>query len=150
MKTIKELYKEAAKLSNEISDLLTASKFTSYDDLSGLEADEKDPEQHLLREEMRIALEHLEYANITIDYLGKPIAYSGTLHKQDNGRYKLGEYELTSGNCLEVLAPSDLLSGNGWEWTKTRIEHNGTDYYLVGYSDLVLEGLTARVRGRRV
>ena len=29
---------------------------------------------------------------------------------------------------------------------KTSVEHNGTDYYLVGYKDVTLSGLTVRVR----
>ena len=31
-------------------------------------------------------------------------------------------------------------------WTRTTVEHNGEDYYLVGYKGLSMKGLTVRVR----
>ncbi len=31
-------------------------------------------------------------------------------------------------------------------WGRTVIEHNGEDYYLVGYKGLSMKGLTVRVR----
>ena len=31
-------------------------------------------------------------------------------------------------------------------WTRTIVEHNGEDYYLVGYKDFPMDGLRIRVR----
>lgn len=155
MRTISDLYEELKKLNGSIKSIITASKYSEYDDLSGLEMDTRDPEQRLLREELRSILARLERASSNISYLSQPIAYSGTLHKQANGRYELDGCELTSGSGLEVLAPCEIYSEEqndyiaGVEWIATRLEHNGKDYYLVGYPELELEGLQARKRERR-
>lgn len=33
-------------------------------------------------------------------------------------------------------------------WTRTTVEHNGVDYYLVGYKGLPMKGLTVRIRAK--
>ena len=155
MRSISDLYRELTTLNSSIERIIQASRYSEYDDLSGLELDARDPEQRLLREELRSILDHLERASSSISYLSQPIAYSGTLHKQANGRYMLDGYELTSGNGLEALVPCEIYSEEqndyieGVEWVASRLEHDGNDYYLVGYRDLQLEGLTARKRERR-
>ena len=87
----------------------------------------------------------LDEVHRQLEYLALPVRYSGQLHLQENGRYKLGEYELTSGSSVEVLLYDE------WEevykWVASRIEHNGESYYLVGHTDTALEGLKARKRG---
>lgn len=155
MKTINELYEELKKLNGSIESIIHASRYSEYDDLSGLECDNKDPEQRLLREELRSVLYHLDLASDNLAYLSQPIGYRGKLHKQSNGRYELDGYELTSGSGLEVLAPCEIWSEEkqdyieGVEWVASRLEHNGKDYYIVGHNDLELEGLEARKRERR-
>lgn len=155
MRTISDLYGELKKLNSSLESIITASNYSEYGDLSGLELDAKDPEQRLLREELRSILDYLERASSNISYLSQPIEYSGKLHKQDNGRYMLDGYELTSGSGLEALLPCEIYDTEqedyiaGVEWVASRIEHNGKDYYLVGYPDLKLEGLQARKRERR-
>lgn len=102
MKTISELYEELKKLNGSIASIIHASRYSEYDDLSGLECDSQDPEQRLLREELRSVLYHLDLASDTIAYLSQPIEYKGKLHKQSNGRYELDGCELTSGSGLEA------------------------------------------------
>lgn len=46
----------------------------------------------------------------------------GKLHKNERGKYEL----------------------DSETWVKTRIEHDGTDYYAVGLRDMNLDGMTAR------
>ena len=53
----------------------------------------------------------------------------GYLEKSDNGRYSISEvYELTCGEGVEVKTPKG--------WMKMRIEHDGTDYYLISNQGL--------------
>ena len=154
MKTINELKEELKKLNSSLEGVIRASGFRDYDDLSGLEYDRTNPEELFLVEEYRGILDQLERASSNIGYLTMPIAYSGRLTKQANGRYSCGGYELTSGNGLEVLEPCEVLNSeghyiDGYRWTSTRLEHNGEDYYLVGVHVDSLEGMQARIRERR-
>lgn len=64
-----------------------------------------------------------------------------------NGRY--GYYgqngrilEFTCGHPVDVL----VRDGDTLRWMPTRFEHNGRDYYLVGYPGVPLCGLTVRER----
>jgi len=81
-----------------------------------------------------------------IDYLYKPVKYKGKLYKNNSGKYELGnDHHYSCGSGMEVL-----LSDNWHDapyWARSRIEHDGEDYYLVGHQDLFLEVLTARIRG---
>ena len=61
----------------------------------------------------------------------------GKLHKNERGRYELDEEtQFACGSGIELKICET--------WVKTRIEHDGTDYYAVGLRFLKLEGMTAR------
>ena len=61
----------------------------------------------------------------------------GKLHKNERGRYELDEEtQFTCGSVIELKVCET--------WVKTRIKHDGTDYYAVGLRDMNLEGMTAR------
>ncbi len=81
-------------------------------------------------------------------YLGKPTHGEHTLEKLPNGRYGYpdagnGFRTFTSGSCLEAKV-CDVCGD--YRWVESSIEHNGEDYYLVGFNDLPLEGLAVRER----
>ena len=144
MNDLEKVLSSASILSWKIGAILIESKFEEYDDLSGLNIDSNDEEQLLLQDELRSILGHLENAKRDIDYLNKPIAYTGYLQKNSRGRYETGDKEYTSGNGIEVLIYDDFYEKN--RWVKTRVEHNGKDYYLVGYGDISMQGLKVRIR----
>lgn len=144
MNDLEKVLSSASILSWKIGAILNESKFEEYDDLSGLNIDSNDEEQLLLQDELRSILGHLENAKRDIDYLNKPIAYTGYLQKNSRGRYETGDKEYTSGNGIEVLIYDDFYEKN--RWVKTRVEHNGKDYYLVGYGDISMQGLKVRIR----
>lgn len=155
---IDELFKEVSMLNYRLKEVISMSKYNYYDDLSGVDYDYKNPDQLFLLDEMRSLLSKLDDVSYTIDYLGKPIKVEGTLHKQANGRYAVGNYELSSGHGLEYLTSNDDFHSkyddesdqyiNYPYWIASRVEHNGTDYYIVGASkDIELEGLQVRIRG---
>ena len=144
MNDLEKVLSSASILSWKIGAILIESKFEEYDDLSGLNIDSNDEEQLLLQDELRSILGHLENAKRDIDYLNKPIAYTGYLQKNSRGRYETGDKEYTSGNGIEVLIYDDFYEKN--RWVKTRVEHNGKDYYLVGYGNISMQGLKVRIR----
>lgn len=61
----------------------------------------------------------------------------GRLQKNERGRYELDENtQFTCGSGIELKICDT--------WVKTRIEHDGSDYYAVGLRGMKLDGMTAR------
>ncbi len=160
-KTITEIMEEAKKLNISIKKLLNDAKYEYADDLSSVIFDYKDAEQLFFVDEMRSILEKLDNVSHAINYLDRHIRAEGILRKNDRDRYEMVSsdlsynYEFTSGNSIEYLATDDLHCRYDDEtkeyinvpyWCASRIEHNGTDYYIVGADNLQLEGLKVRVR----
>nr|WP_231558720.1 DUF5348 domain-containing protein [Brevibacillus thermoruber] len=106
---------------------------------SVLSADER-LEYHLLYR----ATEHLEAALYDLSYLNGEVTAQGRLYKNRSGRYAIDEdHYLTCGETIEILVNEDE---DGGYWVRTRIEHNGDDYYAVDRPKINLKGTMARVR----
>lgn len=147
MKNLGELLEMSQKLNTEIKRLLKESTYLEYDDLSKLDIDYKDAEQLLLQEQLWKVLQELEEVSGRLDYLALPIKEVSRLHKNSDGRYETkGGHYYTSGCRVEALV-SDSFRTVPY-WVRTSIEHDGNDYYLVGYREVELEGLKVRLRGR--
>ena len=135
---------EVSDLNIKIKQILYHADFENYDDLSALEYDKADAEDLFMLDELYRILDKLSDVSYTLNYLEKPIKAEGALHKNANGRYEVQGIELSSGCGLEYLATDDrhCRYNNNDEyvptpyWCSSRIEHNGTDYYIVGASDL--------------
>ena len=145
MNDLEKVLLGAATLSSEIEDLLKLSSYDKYDDLSGLKINYTDPEQLLLLDELRTVIEKLGEAKRRIDYLIKPVRFTGTLFKNNSGKYELenGHY-YSCGSNIEALISDDYHESP--YWARSRVEYEGDDYFIVGFKDTSLEGLTARVR----
>jgi hypothetical protein len=87
----------------------------------------------------------LSDAKRRLDYLSKPVRFTGTLSRNSGGKYELknGHY-YSSGNNIEALINDD--DREYPYWIRSRVEHDGEDYYIVGFKDASLEGLTVRIR----
>lgn len=144
MNDLEKLLSDAGNLSKSIGELLKKSTYDRYDDLSGLDINYDDKEQRFLLEELKIILDKLDIAKDRIDYLNKPIQHIGELSKNNRGRYELGDKEFSSGNLIEVLVYDGFYEEE--RWVRTRVEHNSKDYYLVGFSDIPMQGLLAKIR----
>ena len=145
MADISKVFTEAQKLNRGIESLLKLSTFETYGDLSGLHIDFEDSEQLFLTEELRGIMEHLSTASHRLKYLSRPIRETSRLHKNRSGRYETsGGHYYTSGSGIEALVPEGCPEVDCWVWT--RVEHDGNDYYLVGYKDMCMDGLTVRTR----
>ena len=80
---------ELGKLGADIRRLLQLSQYTDYNDLSGLHADRKNAEHLLLLSEYRGVCDRLEWINDTLEYLNRPIAETGVLHRNERKRYEI-------------------------------------------------------------
>lgn len=144
MNDLEKLLINAGSISKNIDELLRRSTYDKYDDLSGLDINYDDKEQSFLLEEIKIILDKLEVAKNRIDYLNKPIQDIGELRKNNRGRYELGGEEFSCGSSIEVVLYDEYYEKENW--VRTRVEHNGKDYYLVGYRDIPMQGLKVRIR----
>lgn len=146
MADLQEAFTEAAKLNRQITQFLKFSTYTDYDDLSGLDGiDHTDGEQLLLWEELRIIADKLADAQERIAYLARPIVETCRLRKESSGKYRTAQGVLYScGSSIEALVTDEYHDAP--YWTRTVVEHNGEDYYLIGYKNLSMNGLAVRIR----
>lgn len=145
MANLQEVFTEAVKLNRQITQFLKFSTYKEYDDLSGLDIDFTDGEQLLLWEELRIIADKLADAQERIAYLTRPIVETCRLRKGTSGKYRTAQGVFYNcGSSIEALVTDEYHDVP--YWTRTVVEHNGEDYYLVGYKGLSMSGLTVRIR----
>ena len=140
---IQQLYNNFSDLNKEISTILKQSGFDTHNDLYDLDCG-SDSDSLMLREELTDVLDHLDVVNSILNYLGKKIAGEYTLHKNKNDRYSCDLHEYTCGNRIEFYYYDDDIEK--YRWNISTVEHNGSDYYIVGYRDISLNGLKVRIR----
>lgn len=145
MADVYEILEQVRKISDEINHLLVESKYKDYRDLSGLNINHQDGDQLFILHELCTIMNNLSDAKERINYLFRPIEEIGNLYKNEVGRYetKTGDY-YTCGKSIEALVMDE--DHDVPYWVRTRIEHDGADYYLVGYKHISLEGLPVRIR----
>ena len=152
--SIKDIMNEVGNLNTEIKRVLQQAQFENYEDLSAVEYDKADPNELMLVDELRSMLTKLEEVSHTINYLNAPVTKTGTLRRNETGRFEVDGLELQSGMGIEYLASDDWHSRYDENdnyvpapyWCASRIEHNGDDYYIVGTQNIKLEGLSVRIR----
>ena len=134
-----------AGMKEQIDDMLKCSTYDEHADLRGLHADHKDSNQMFQLREMRRIMEKLADVGGSIEYLFRPVQETSTLHRDENGEYRTEKgYCYRSGSLIEALLQED--SQEAPCWVQTKVEHDGEDYYLMGYEDIPMEGLNVRVR----
>lgn len=145
MANLQEVFTEAVKLNRQITQFLKFSTYKEYDDLSGLDIDFTDGEQLLLWEELRLITDKLADAQERIAYLTRPIVETCRLRKGTSGKYRTAQGVFYNcGSSIEALVTDEYHDVP--YWTRTVVEHNGEDYYLVGHKGLSMNGLRVRVR----
>ena len=145
MTDLQMVLSEATKLNQHITQSLKFSTYPEYNDLSGLDIDFHDGEQILIWDELRRIMDKLADVQEYISYLTRPITEVSRLRKGTAGKYRTAKgryYDCCSS--IEALVTDEY--HNVPYWTRTTVEHNGEDYYLVGYKGLPMEGLRVRVR----
>lgn len=156
MADFKALSDEMANLKKQIEKVLYISGYRDCDDLSGLNDYKqiKTADQRQQLEEYRGILYKLDSIQANLAYYEKPIREVSRIYRNETGRYETDKgYYYTSGSGIEFLRTEEVYNydTDKWEdaevWTCSRVEHNGQDYYIVGYPNVELSGLTVRVRG---
>lgn len=156
MADLKALSDELSKLKKQIETVLSVSGYRDYDDLSGLDdwKQIKTADQRQQLEEYRNILCQLEKVQSNLAYYEKPIREVSRIYRNETGRYETdkGHY-YTAGSGIEFLRVEEAYNydTDEWEnveiWTTSWIESQDGQYYIVGYPNVELSGLTVRVRG---
>lgn len=137
---LEEIVKQYKKLGGEIETLLRdTDKMFDNTNVAILDIDEY--QKYLLVYQSQLALEK---AHGYMAELGKTTFIEGVLKKNQNGRYALGEYELSSGSPLDIWVEDEDSQAGGY-YLFTRLEHK-EDYYAFDKPSLLLEGRKARIR----
>lgn len=145
MATISQALNQAMELRRSIRALLRVSSYNEYCDLDGLDIDYTDSEQLFQLDELRCIIEKLADVEDVLHYLSLPIQEVSQLRKNSFGQYKTrGGQVFYCGNRIEALISDDYHDVP--YWSRTRVEHDGTNYYLVGHRGVSLDGLTIRTR----
>lgn len=105
-------------------------------------------EDAFLREQAFQLLNSLLWIHSVLRYLERPLHGEYTLRQFPGGRYGYidndgDSHTFTCGHPLEAK----LYESCGHpRWVRTRIEHDGSDYFLWDYRGVPLSGLTVRER----
>ena len=93
-------------------------------------------------------LASLKLLHEELAYLKCPVLGEYRLEPFPDGRYGFSDRNgtarsLSCGRILEAKIPDRY---GRLRWTRCRIEHDGSDYYLWGHKDIPLAGLAVRER----
>lgn len=156
MADLRALSGEMAKLQRQIGTVLSVSGYCDFDDLSGLDDFKqiRTADQRQQLEEYRNILYKLEEVQSSLAYFNSPVREVSKLHMNSQGRYETdrGHY-YTSGSGIEFLRKEEVYNYDTeqWEnaeiWTCSCVESKDGQYYIVGYPDVEMSGLTVRIRG---
>lgn len=99
-----------------------------------------------LREQTENLLESLALFHAEFCYLTSPVSGEYQLTLFPNGRYGFFDGNIHTLSCGKAIE-SKLHDSHGRPcWVKSRVEHDGNDYFLWGYPGIPLAGLTIRER----
>lgn len=156
MTGLKTLSLEMEKLKKQLETVLYISGYRDCDDLSGLDDYKqiRTADQRQQLEEYRSILCKLDEVQSKLAYFEKPIQEVSRIYTNESGRYETdkGHY-YTSGSGIEFLRTEEVYNYDTeeWEdaeiWTCSRVESKDGQYYIVGYPNLEMSGLTVRIRG---
>ena len=148
MKKPNEIMRELKSISRGIDKVAEITGYVEFGDMSLLDIDRTDADDLFIYNEFNRIVDSLADIQGNIDYISLPVKYVSDLFRNMEGKYETeqGEY-YPSGRLIEYLSNDE----NHHEypfWRKSRVEHNGVDYYIVAEPTLSLQGLKVRVRGR--
>lgn len=151
---LKELKSQMYDIKIKIDQLRESTGFSYYEELSNVNCDITNPNELQLMDEFTLMMEKLSDVYYRLDYLHRPINFEDTLRLNSDGRYETNNERMcyASGQTIEFCSTKEILNQghciDAGVWIISRIEHNGSGYYIVGYPDVSLQDLCVRVRSR--
>ena len=147
--TFDDVFERPGAIDRAAASLLAAAGFHSDRGLSGTVRPLMDPAEDIfLREFTENLLESLELLHEELTCLGSPVSREYRLELFPDGRYGFFDRDGTARrlSCGKVIEAKILDRYGRERWTRCRVEHDGSDYYLWGHMDIPPAGLTIRER----
>lgn len=146
--TQKDILNQLGKLDEDVLRLLRDTGFTCDGFVLRDGPVPSDPDDAFMWEKLTEVLDQLESFHEGLSRLTTKNHGERKLTRLGNGRYGYLDHnaqnvEFTCGQSIEALIREE---GYGPRWVNTRVEHDSVDYYLVGYPQVPLQGLTIRER----
>ena len=142
-----ELNMELQMIKSRADVLLKKSEYAEWGEVCFEKTDESEAERFFWEEQLNSIMCSLEELCSKINYMNGKIVCEGMLSINTNDRYCCGDYELCCGYGMEILIFDEWKGA--YRWAATRLEHNGSQYYAVGFPDQELLGIMARIRRGR-
>lgn len=110
------------------------------------------PDTRFLKESVELLLDPLGEMHSLLSYLETPASPEHVLERFNNGRYgyRDGNGSRREFSCGQTLEARITDSSGCLLWVKTRMEHDGDDYFIMGHRSVPLTGLTVRERRQRI
>lgn len=145
--TFDDVFKQLAAMDKAAVFLLKAACSHPDEGLLGCVCPLADPAQdRFLREQTAVMLESLTLFHAQFCYLNSPVSGEYQLSPFPNGRYGFFDGNIHILSCGKTIEAEIHDSHGGPCWVKSRIEHDGKDYFLRGHKGIPLAGLTIRER----
>lgn len=147
--TFDDLLKQLTAIDKEAVSILKATGFHSVEGLGSAVQPLRDPAEDIfLREQTENLLESLALLHQELCYLKSPVCEEFRVEPFPDGRYGFWSKDgrkhiLSCGSSIEAKIQDRY---GRLRWVRSRIEHDGSDYFLWGHMELPLSGLTVRER----
>lgn len=147
--TLEEVFKHLSAIDSQAQELMWEAGIADNSlPWESIAINEDDPDEIYLRDAALGLMTLFRRFHELLDYLLAPCTDEHPLVQFPFGYYGYecasGKSRLLSCGCsVEALIPD----GEGRpRWVRSRIEHDGSDYYLFGHHSVPLEGLVVRER----
>ena len=148
--TLQTIFKQLTDIDRQFQSLIREIGMKDDYELGDIITPNKeDPDEMFLFNELSDLISPLCQLHRKLMYLLMPCSDIQILKRYPNGRYGYDIHPFEDGRTFTCGSPIEALiyDEDGYPcWVSSRIEHNGTDYYLYGHSDIPLTGLTIRER----
>ena len=147
--TFEDLLKQLTAALRTAASLLETAGSHPDGELPGEVRPLRDPgEDTFLREWTEKCFRSLALLHEELSYLSAPVCGEYRLELLPGGRYGFFDKDgkLHSFSCGKAIEAKIHDSRGRQHWVKSRIEHNGSDYFLWEYPVIPLTGLTVRER----
>lgn len=148
--TFHDLFERLCTIDQAAYSLLLEIGFLSDDGLGDSVCPLTDTAQDaFLRNKAEELLESLELLHQELDYLKKPIHGEYRLEQFPYGRWGYFDKQglMHTFSCGQTIEAKIHDRFGTPRWIRTRFEHDGGEYFLLGGQGVSLEGLTVRERG---
>ena len=147
--TFHDVFEKLTAIDQAAVSILEETGFHSDEGLGGAVRPLREPAEDIfLRGLTETMLESLELLHEELRYLKSPVCGEYRLDPFPNGRYGFFDQDgkvhvLSCGKTIEAKIQDKY---GRQRWVRSRIEHDGSGYYLRGHLDIPLTGLTVRER----